>query len=381
MARRTVARLTGLSAAAVTRHCRDLVELGLIREAEEAAVRGGMGRPHVPVDIDVDRHLIGGVHIAHEHFTLAALDLRGRLRASERVPHEGTAPDAVLSAIADRFPAFVEARLSGWTPVAVGVAVGGWVDPQQGIVIEHTSLGWRDIPVGETLGRALGASVRVDNHARALACAERMFGNVRAHGSFAHIFVGNVVDAAIMTGGVPHHGPRSGAGEIAHLPVGEAGVRCSRGHYGCFEATVSDRAWAHRAVADGITTRPSLTALAGRAMAGDRRARELFLDRARMIGRGAAVLFDVLNPEVLVVTELGVLQFADCLEALRDEVAARSNVCADTRTSVVAGSFGVDATLAVAGGSVELDAIYRSPLSLGVVSGRTVPGVPLGGRT
>ncbi|HKS49785.1 MAG TPA: hypothetical protein VJT49_32705 [Amycolatopsis sp.] len=152
VARRTIARLTGLSTAAVTRHCRELAELGLIREIAEPTVRG-RGRPHVPVDIDVDRHLVGGVHTAHDYRTLAAVDLRGRVRAQEQAPREGGPPDTVLSAIANGFPAFVTARLPGAVPVAVGVAAGGRVDSDDGILVEHPSLGWRDVPVREALSR------------------------------------------------------------------------------------------------------------------------------------------------------------------------------------------------------------------------------------
>jgi predicted NBD/HSP70 family sugar kinase len=235
-------------------------------------------------------------------------------------------------------------------------------------VIEHASLGWRDVPVREILGRGVGLPVRVDSHARALACAEQLFGKVRVETSFLHVFVGNVVDAAIVTGGIPFRGPRSGAGEIAHLPVGESAVRCSRGHHGCFEATVSDQAWAQRAAAEGIIARPSPTALMNTARGGSERVRRLFSERARVIGRAVAVLFDLLNPEVLVVTEAGTLLFPECLDVLRAEIGRRSLVCADPTTSVVASSFGLDEVLGVAGAAVELDAIYRNPLSLGVAA-------------
>jgi predicted transcriptional regulator len=52
VARSTVARLTGLSAAAVSRQSTELAELGLIRERTVRRPRPAIGRPHVPVDID-----------------------------------------------------------------------------------------------------------------------------------------------------------------------------------------------------------------------------------------------------------------------------------------------------------------------------------------
>jgi hypothetical protein len=88
------------------------------------------------------------------------------------------------------------------------------------------------------------------------------------------------------------------------------------------------------------------------------------VERARMMGRVTAVLFDLVNPEVLVVTELGVINFPECLSALRSEVAERSNACADPARSVLASSFDPDSVLGVAAGAVQLDAIYADPLGV-----------------
>lgn len=367
VARSTIARLTRLSPAAVTRLTADLVELGLLSETERPVTRGGMGRPHIPLDIDTGRHLVGGIHIAHEYSTLTALDLRGRVRAQLRLPHAGSDPSMVIAGLARAFTAFVAERLPGRSPLAVGLAIGGWVDSGAGVLVEHASLGWRDVPVQQMLSSRIGLPVRLDSHARALACAELLFGAepVRASESFLHIFIGNVVDAAIVTGTSPHRGPRSGAGEIAHLPVGEPGVRCSRGHLGCFEATVSDGAWVRRAAEHGLGPLSSIKDLVDLALLGNHGARALFVERARRIGRAAALLFDLINPDLLVVTEAGVIQLPECLAALRAELGARSHVCADPGQAVRASSFALDEVLSTAAGAVELDAIYRSPLSFG----------------
>src|SRR4051812_32154688 len=61
IARSTIARRTGLSAAAVTGHTAELTRLGLLHELPEAEPRGGVGRPHVPVDLDTGRHVAGAL--------------------------------------------------------------------------------------------------------------------------------------------------------------------------------------------------------------------------------------------------------------------------------------------------------------------------------
>jgi hypothetical protein len=185
VARSTIARLTGLSPAGVSRHCGSLADRGLLLEAEEPVSRNGMGRPHVPVDIDTARHTVCGVHIAHAQCTLSLLDLLGNVLAQQEIPHEDGTPATTLRSVALALPAFLDGR----RPLALGVAAGGWVDTNNGVSVEHASLGWTDVPVREILTRATNLPVHADSHARALVQAEQLFGQVRARESVLHLFV------------------------------------------------------------------------------------------------------------------------------------------------------------------------------------------------
>ena len=78
------------------------------------------------------------------------------------------------------------------------------------------------------------------------------------------------------------------------------------------------------------------------------------------------MLLDLLNPDLLVVTEQGIQHVPGCLEILRAEVGERSRLCADPGRSIVGASFGED-VLPVAAGTVILDALYANPLHRGSV--------------
>ena len=364
VARSTVARLAGLSPAAVSRLCTELTAAGLVRETAEAAEAAGpkvVGRPHVPVEVDTGRRVACGLHIALRHATLALVDLHGRVLARERVPHPDTDPRRVVLRLARRIPEFLDDHSGGRAPLGLGVATGGWVDRAEGLVLDNGLLGWRDVPVREWLADATGLPVRVDNHARALARAEQLFGDARARASVVHLFVGNVVDAAFATGGQIHYGPRSAAGSVAHLRLEGRTDPCPCGQRGCLEAAVSCRALGLRAAREGITPEPSFAGLLAAARRGDPRATGLFRERARLLGAAAALLMDVLNPDLLVVAEAGAVYLPECLEALRSEVSERSRTGHGPGRSIVATSFGSEA-LPVAAGTVILDAVYANPL-------------------
>lgn len=373
VARSTIARLTGLSPASVTDHCNRLTALGLIQEAATLRRSNGVGRPHVPVDLDDSRFVVGGVHVAVPYTTVALLDLRGRVVAERRLDHEegeGERDADVLSNAAAGLRSLLAAAPDR-VPLGVGLATGGWVDRDSGTIVEHPLLGWRDVRAREVIHALTGLPVHVDGHARALVNAERLFGRTAGDSrSVLHLFVGNVVDAAFATHDEVHHGPRSQSGAIAHLPLAGGTERCDCGRTGCLQAELSERTLCRRAREAGVIRTADPMHILAAAADGDPVAVRLLLHRARMVGRAAGLLLDVLNPDTVVVTEMGAVHREDCLAALREEVGP------DRAAAVVPTSF-PDSVLAVAGGSVALDVLYRDPQSASSVRSRTVSPGPI----
>ncbi|WP_371791877.1 ROK family transcriptional regulator [Streptomyces sp. NBC_01471] len=365
VARRKITELSGLSPAAVSRQCTDLVRLGLVRELPDLTENSGVGRPQVPVDLHTGEPggpVAGGVHIGVPSSTFGLLDLRGRLLARRAFPHDAIAPGELPYRIRQGLRAFLDDAADGRRLLGVGAALGGWVDPGPGTAVRHDALGWHHRPLAAELARDLGGlQVRIDNHARAIAQSEILFGRPAARRSLVHLFVGNVVDAALGIAGVVHQGPGSGAGDVAHLPVPDSTVACPCGRSGCLEATASNTAVALTAVRRGIVPEPDVFLVVDAAAAGDLRADRLLRERARAVGRAAALLLDVLNPDLVVVTESSSLVNPDYLEEIRGAAVDLSHVCGDPERIVVphAGT----AVLPVAAGTILLNPLFRSPLT------------------
>lgn len=368
VARSTVARLTGLSAATVSVVAGQLLGAGVLREVPEAAGPPGVGRPHVPVDVETATVAVLAAQIAVGHATIALLDLRGRVLDDLRVPYDAArlTPAEVLGQVAlgaDR----LLARTTDRDVLGLGVVSDGWVDGRTGTIVDHPVLGWHDVAVGELLAAATGLPVWLDGRPRALVLAERLFGAVtdRARESVVSLVVGDVVEVAFAVGNTIHRGPRSAGGTIAHLPVAGSSDACRCGRTGCVQAAVSETALLRRARHEGLTGVPDLQTLVDIAAMGDLHALELLLDRARVVGGAAAMLLDLFNPEVLVVVEAGVAQVPACLAALHAEIGARSSLAAERGPEhcVLPTSFpGRSPTMA--GAAVALDQIYATPLDI-----------------
>jgi predicted NBD/HSP70 family sugar kinase len=384
VARAGIGQATGLSPAAVSRQTADLVSLGLLRElpgAYRAAPRAG--RPHVPVDVDTTRHLVCGVHIAVPVLTFGLVNLRGEVVASEQIDHNGD-PESVLGLISACLPRFVgrhglghagdglagrDASSSGRL-LGIGVVSGGQVDARAGTIVEHAPLGWRDVPIAAPLAAATGLPVQVDSHARALAQAEILFGDPRARRALVHLFAGHVVDAAIALDGAVLRGRGSAAGGVAHLRIPGSTEPCVCGGTGCAEATLTERVWLARAAADGVIRRPDIRLLAQAVAARETAAVALVRARLRLVSRLVAMLIDVIDPAVVVLTELGTLQLPELITDVHAEVAAHSRACATPEQIVRPSSFG-PGVLAVAAAAGVLGAVHRNPRA--VRAPRAVP--------
>ncbi|MFD9335534.1 ROK family protein [Streptomyces sp. NPDC060028] len=372
IARSGISRVCGLSPAAVSRQTTALLRGGLLRELAEpadAASPAGVGRPRIPLDLHtgaVGGPVAAGLHIGVPASTFSLVDLRGRVLARRAMPHGDRAPAALLAAIKSELPGFLrEFDLPHRPLLGLGAALGGWVRPGDGTVVRHEALGWRDVPLAAELGGALeahghpGLTVRVDNHARAVADTEIVFGRPEARRSLLHLFIGNVVDAAFGIEGTVHRGPGAAAGDVAHLPVPGSRVPCACGRTGCLQATVSDTVLGAEAVRRGIVPEPSVFLLADAAATGDPRADRLLRERARAVGRAAALLLDVFNPAVMVIAE-----FSSVLdESYLDEIRGAAGDPERYGRRIV-GPHAGPAVLPVAAATVLLGPLFRDPSRL-----------------
>ncbi|MFI1282259.1 ROK family protein [Streptomyces sp. NPDC020858] len=360
VARSGIAGLCGLSPAAVSRQTTGLLRSGLLRELPGPS--DGVGRPRIPLDVHtgaVGGPVAGGLHIGVTASTFSLVDLRGRLLARRAFSHEGRDPAGLSAEIVAELGRFLAAAGPERPLLGVGAALGGWVRPDEGVVVHHPVLRWRQKPLGAELSAALGVPVRIDNHARAVARAEILFGRPEARRSLVHLFIGNVVDAAFGIEGTVHQGPGSAAGDVAHLPVPGSSVPCTCGRTGCLQAAASDRALGAEAVRRGIVPDPSVDLLVDAAATGDPRADRLLRERARAVGRAAALLLDVFNPAVMVVTELSSVLHEGYLEEIRGAATALSHVCDDPER-IVSPHAG-PAVLPEAAATVLLSRVFRDP--------------------
>ncbi|MGW4161846.1 ROK family protein [Streptomyces sp. NPDC004788] len=307
LSRVELARRTGLSATAVTKAARPLIEDGYLHELPPERTAPGAGRPVNPLAVTVDREFFVGVKISADAVFGAVCDLRAGMRATaDRPLGADRGPAAVCALIGelvetllDMDPAFRERTRH------LGIAVSGDVDRPAGRVRYSVLPGWRDVPLAETVAKATGLTVTVENDVKALTAAEHWFGEGIGTEYFALVTIGAGIGSGLVVNGQLIAGAYGVAGEMGHISIDPAGPRCHCGQTGCVEAAASSDAILS-AVREAAG-RPDLDfdGAVRLARGGDPAAREAFARAGRSIGTGIAVLVNLLGPERVVVTGEG----------------------------------------------------------------------------
>lgn len=362
ISRDVIAKVTGASIATVNRQVTALLAVGLLRERADLAESGAIGRPRVPVEVDHERYLTVGIHIGAVTTGIVVSDLRGRIIGAVEVPTPGGDQNIALASITLSARAFA-ARWNRRTPLWVGVALGGRVDSVTGLA-DHPRLGWSGARVGAVVGGGFGLPISVSAHVEAMAASELLLTPDRdaadPKGTSLYFYARETVGVALTFDGKVHT-PTGGPGSISHLPTGSS-AGCTCGAVGCLEATVSDRAVAERARAEGIlgdgdeTTVQSVYRLA---RAGSAPAHDLLVERATVLGGTVGMLRDLFNPDRVILGGQAFTEYPAAVPHVADAFARSSTL---PRKDIRITGFG-NRVQAHAAGVVSLSSLYSDPLA------------------
>lgn len=357
-------RVSGASVATVNRHVTAMLSAGLLRERPDLAVSGAIGRPRIPFEVDHEPYLTVGIHIGAVVTSVLASDLRGRILGAAEIPTPRGASDAALATITASARSFV-ARWHRRRPLWVGVALGGRVDPDTGVV-EHARLEWEEARVGDIVGSGFGLPVSVAAHVEAMAASELLLtpqrvDNAEARGSGLYFYARETVGLAVTLDGKVHT-PTAGPGSIAHLPT-DSDVRCDCGAVGCLEAAVSDRGVLQEARRAGVVPAgdavPPIAVLYREARSGSIAAQQILADRAQRLGRAVAMLRDLFNPDRVTLGGQAFTDYPEAVPHVSQALARASRVgSADVRITGFGGRVQEHAAAVVS-----LSSLYSNPLA------------------
>ena len=200
--------------------------------------------------------------------------------------------------------------LTAGNTAAIGVSCGGPLDSRTGVVMSPPNLpGWDNIPIVKLLGDRFGIRTGIHNDANACALAEWKFGAGIGARNMAFLTFGTGLGAGLILDGKLYAGTNDNAGELGHIRLSDFGP-VGYGKCGSFEGfasgggiaqlarfKVSEKhqmgqrvSWCVPGQLDEITARD----VADAAAAGDELALEIYRISATYLGRGLAIVIDLI---------------------------------------------------------------------------------------
>ncbi len=336
ISRTDLADQMGLTRAAVTLIVNDLIENGVILEAESRAIPNG--RPPVVLEIDPKRGLVAAVDMGATHVNIAIADFSAKIIYEKYFPFNiKLGPQVCLAEVNRSLRELLNnSGINISQLMAVGVGVPGPVITDAGTVVSPPIMpGWDGYPIRASLEKEWGLPVSLNNDAELGALGEWAYGAGRGEKNLAFIKVGSGIGAGLMINQQLYGGTTGSAGEIGHLTIDENGPLCSCGNHGCMEAFAGGQAIANQAkklVESGKRTLLSnipiadLTAqdVAKAAARGDLPSQEIIMRAGTFIGIAIAGLVNLFNPGAVIIGG-GVAQAGDLLTTpIRQAVRERS---------------------------------------------------------
>jgi glucokinase len=278
--------------------------------------------------------LILGLDIGGTKTGIILGDTRGQVLEREEQPTPAQEPfESALKKISGA----VEESANRWQavgygpPAAISVSVGGPLAIEKGILYAPPHLAaWGEAPLKAALEERFHLPVFVEHDGNAGALAEFHFGAGRGARNMVFLTLGTGLGAGIIVNGQIYHGSSDMAGEVGHIRMASEGP-VQYGKAGSWEGfssgagLVSLAHWLHpgRWTAD-----MQIRDLVVLALEGNTYALQVVSESGRWLGRGMAVLVDLLNPDLIVVGTLGVvlgdLLLAPAREELQTEALPRA---------------------------------------------------------
>ena len=215
----------------------------------------------------------------------------------------------IIGAAIDDF--FQNLSISGYQkPLAISISIGGPLNIDKGILYSPPHLAaWGEAPLKQHLCERFNLPVFVEHDGSAGALAEYYFGAGRGTRNMIFLTMGTGLGAGLILNGAIYHGATDSAGEVGHIRLSEEGPT-EYGKVGSWEAFACGAGISKLAFLRNPLEFPSATTtsdIVRRALAGDPAALAIIHEVGMWMGKGMAVLVDMLNPEVIIIGTLGIL--------------------------------------------------------------------------
>lgn len=274
------------------------------------------------------------------------------------------APEEMIDRLIELADAILEE-----TPTAIGISCGGPLDSKNGVILGPPNLlGWDHVEIVRQIEAHYHVPVHLQNDANACAVAEWKFGAGVGCDHMIFLTFGTGLGAGLILDGRLYSGANDNAGECGHIRLSRFGP-VGYGKAGAFEGFCSGGGLAQLGYTmaieqvqkgicpayfqkDMLPQDVTAKSIAEAAIQGDETARKVYEICGEYLGKGLAVLIDILNPQRIVIGSVFARSghlMRDAMErAIREEALKEAAVCCEVVPAALGEEIGDYAAIATA---------------------------------
>jgi len=252
---------------------------------------------------------------------------------------------------------------------SIGISCGGPLDSNSGVIINPPHLPLlHGVPIVKIFKERYNIPVFIQNDANACALAEWIYGAGRNCKNIVFLTFGTGLGAGLILDGKLYEGTNGNAGEVGHIRLNETGP-IGFGKSGSFEGFCSGNGIAQLGyilgkaahergetpsyynpdtAPEGITAKS--VALAA-TQEGDATAKEVYRISGENLGKGLAVIIDILNPQRIIIGSVFAraknLLLESCEKVLKEEALGISLGCCELVSAELLDNIGDYAAITV----------------------------------
>lgn len=287
-----------------------------------------------------------GLDLGGTNLRAAAVDRQGVLleKVSGKTAYSA-GREAILGEIVDQIST-LRSRCGTASLAGIGVAVPGFILLREGVIRNSNNLAsLENFPIRDEISRRLGAPVILENDANAAALGEKWIGAGREVNDLVMLTLGTGVGGGIISDGRILRGYLGMAGELGHITVVPNGNPCGCGNRGCVEKHASATAITAMAKLLGLGDALSSKDVFDLAVAGNDKARTIFVSMGEALGIALAMLINTFNFPLYLLSG-GVLAAWDLFApAMIEETRRRSFTFRSSETRIEKATLGNEAGL------------------------------------
>lgn len=216
-----VAKRLDLTLPTITACVKELLSEGILEEIKPDNEKSGsnMGRKPSAIMFKAGALTFIGIELGPYSTKLVLMDIKGNIVSSlQREKAEDKYEDMlemlkkhILSLLSD----FEGLRLLG-----IGIGLPGFIDSENGVVMQSFRKDWEGRELAKDLGKLLGMKVIIDNNVRLRAVGYEMSGKDRQAGSFAYLYISKGIACPVVIKDKVISGHNCVAGELGHTLIG-----------------------------------------------------------------------------------------------------------------------------------------------------------------